>query len=148
MEAAAIVFIVLLSTLIACVQLSDLFNNIPEFENPILSFIVVLLMICACWATMNTKKSRTAAAFAFVILSWPIVGLVQDSIFYVRNGFEILIEKENAAKQIGRLLIVTALALAVSPLNTSGAIYTKVPLLLIIVLVCSSCLATPKSPSL
>lgn len=111
LKSAAIILIALLSTLIACVQLSDLFNNILEFENPILSFIVVLLMICACWATMNTKKSRTAAAFAFVILSWPIVGLVQDSIFYVRNGFEILIEKENAVKQIGRFLIVIALAL-------------------------------------
>ena len=111
LKAAAIVFIVLLSTLIVCVQLSDLFNNIPEFENPILSFIVILLMICACRATMNANKSRMTAAIAFVILSWPIVGLVQDSILYVRNGFEILIEKENAAKQIGRLLIVTALAL-------------------------------------
>jgi len=111
LKSAAIILIALLSTLTACVQLSDLFNNIPEFENPILSFIVVLLMICACWATMNTKKSRTAAAIAFVVLSWPIVGIVQDSILYVRNGFEILIEKENAVKQIGRLLIVIALAL-------------------------------------
>jgi len=100
-----------LSTLIVCVQLSDLFNNIPEFENPILSFITVLMMMCACWSTMNAKRSRTAAAIAFVILSWPMVGLVQDSIFYVRNGFEILIEKENAVKQIGRILIVTALTI-------------------------------------
>lgn len=111
LKAAIIVFIVLLSTLVACVQLSDLFNNIPEFENPIFSFIVVLLMICACWATMNTKKSRTAAAIAFVVLSWPIVGVVQDSLLYLRQGYGILIEKENAVKQIGRLLIVSALAL-------------------------------------
>ena len=111
LKAAVIVFIVLLSTLVACVQLSDLFNNIPEFENPVLSFIAVLLMIYACWATMNTKKSRTAAAIAFVVLSWPIVGIVQDSLIYLRQGYGILIEKENAAKQIGRLLIVIALAL-------------------------------------
>lgn len=111
LKAAVIVFIVLLSTLIACVQLSDLFNNIPEFENPVLSFIAVLLMICACRATMNTKKGRTAAAIAFVVLSWPIVGIVQDSLFYLRQGFGILIEKENAVKQIGWLLIVSALAL-------------------------------------
>ena len=111
LKAAAIILIALLSTLIACVQLSDLFNNIPEFENPILSLIVILLMICACRATMNANKSRMTAAIAFVILSWPIVGLVQDSILYVRNGFEILIEKENAVKQIGRLLIVIALTL-------------------------------------
>ena len=110
LKAAAVILIALLSTLIACVQLSDLFNNIPEFENPILSLIVILLMICACRATMNANKSRMTAAIAFVILSWPIVGLVQDSILYVRNGFEILIEKENAVKQIGRLLIVTAIA--------------------------------------
>ena len=111
LKAAAIILIALLSTLTACVQLSDLFNNIPEFENPILSLIVILLMICACRATMNANKSRMTAAIAFVILSWPIVGLVQDSILYVRNGFDILIEKENAVKQIGRLLIVIALAL-------------------------------------
>ena len=111
LKAVAIILIALLSTLTACVQLSDLFNNIPEFENPILSLIVILLMICACRATMNANKSRMTAAIAFVILSWPIVGLVQDSILYVRNGFDILIEKENAVKQIGRLLIVTALAL-------------------------------------
>ena len=111
LKAAVIVFIVLLSTLIACVQLSDLFNNIPEFENPVLSFIAVPLMICACWVTMNMKKSRTAAAIAFVVLSWPIVGIVQDSLFYLRQGFGILIEKENAVKQIGRLLIVSAFAL-------------------------------------
>ena len=111
LKAAAIILIALLSTLVACVQLSDLFNNIPEFENPILSLIVILLMICACRATMNANKSRMTAAIAFVILSWPIVGLVQDSILYVRNGFDILIEKENAVKQIGRLLIVIALAL-------------------------------------
>ena len=111
LKAAVIVFIVLLSTLIACVQLSDLFNNIPEFENPVLSFIAAPLMICACWVTMNMKKSRTAAAIAFVVLSWPIVGIVQDSLFYLRQGFGILIEKENAVKQIGRLLIVSALAL-------------------------------------
>ena len=111
LKAVAIILIALLSTLIACVQLSDLFNNIPEFENPILSLIVILLMICACRATMNANKSRMTAAIAFVILSWPIVGLVQDSILYVRNGFDILIEKENAVKQIGRLLIVIALAL-------------------------------------
>ena len=60
---------------------------------------------------MNTKKGRTAAAIAFVVLSWPIVGIVQDSLFYLRQGFGILIEKENAVKQIGRLLIVSALAL-------------------------------------
>ena len=111
LKAAAIILIALLSTLVACVQLSDLFNNIPEFENPILSLIVIILMICACRATMNANKSRMTAAIAFVILSWPIVGLVQDSILYVRNGFDILIEKENAVKQIGRLLIVIALAL-------------------------------------
>lgn len=111
MKAAVIVFIVLLSTLIACVQLSDLFNKIPEFENPVLSFIAVPLMICACWATMNMKKSRTAAAIAFVVLSWPIVAIVQDSLLYLRQGFGILIEKENAVKQIGRLLIVSALSL-------------------------------------
>ena len=111
LKAAVIVFIVLLSTLIACVQLSDLFNNIPEFENPVLSFIAVLLMICACRATMNTKKGRTAVAIAFVVLSWPIVGVVQDSLLYLRQGYGILIEKENAVKQIGRLLIVSALAL-------------------------------------
>ncbi|MBR2223089.1 MAG: hypothetical protein IJ973_02080 [Christensenellaceae bacterium] len=111
LKAAVIVFIVLLSTLIACVQLSDLFNNIPEFENPVLSFIAVLLMICACRATMNTKKGRTAATIAFVVLSWPIVGVVQDSLLYLRQGYGILIEKENAVKQIGRLLIVSALAL-------------------------------------
>lgn len=111
LKAVAIILIALLSTLVACVQLSDLFNNIPEFENPILSLIVILLMICACRATMNANKSRMTAAIAFVILSWPIVGLVQDSILYVRNGFDILIEKENAVKQIGRLLIVIALAL-------------------------------------
>ena len=111
LKAVAIILIALLSTLTACVQLSDLFNNIPEFENPILSLIVILLMICACRATMNANKSRMTAAIAFVILSWPIVGLVQDSILYVRNGFDILIEKENAVKQIGRLLIVIALAL-------------------------------------
>ncbi|MBQ4157356.1 MAG: hypothetical protein IJD86_04360 [Clostridia bacterium] len=111
LKAVAIILIALLSTLIACVQLSDLFNNIPEFENPILSLIVILLMICACRATMNANKSRMTASIAFVILSWPIVGLVQDSILYVRNGFDILIEKENAVKQIGRLLIVIALAL-------------------------------------
>ena len=111
LKAAAVILIALLSTLIACVQLSDLFNNIPEFENPIFSLIVILLMICACRATMNANKSRMTAAIAFVILSWPIVGLVQDSILYVRNGFEILIEKENAVKQIGRFLIVIALAI-------------------------------------
>ena len=111
LKAVAIILIALLSTLTACVQLSDLFNNIPEFENPILSLIVIILMICACRATMNANKSRMTAAIAFVILSWPIVGLVQDSILYVRNGFDILIEKENAVKQIGRLLIVIALAL-------------------------------------
>ncbi len=111
LKSAAIILIALLSTLIACVQLSDLFNNIPEFENPVLSFIAVPLMICACWATMNMKKSRTAAAIACVVLSWPIVAIVQDSLLYLRQGYGILIEKENAVKQIGRLLIVTALAL-------------------------------------
>lgn len=74
-------------------------------------FIAVLLMIWACWATMNAKRSRTAAAIAFVVLSWPIVGVVQDSLLYLRQGYGILIEKENAIKQIGRLLIVSALAL-------------------------------------
>ena len=111
LKAAAIVFIALGSTLIACVQLSDLFSNIPELENPILSFLVVLLMIFACRMTMNTKKSRTAAAIAFAVLSWPVVGIVQDSLIYLKNGFGILIEKENAVKQICRLLIVSALAL-------------------------------------
>lgn len=111
LKSAAIILIVLLSTLVACVQLSDLINNIPEFENPILSFFAVLLMICACLATTNIKKSRTAAAIAFVILSWPIVGIVQDSICYFQQGFEILIEKENAVIQICRLFILSALAL-------------------------------------
>lgn len=111
LKAAAIIFVVLLSTLIACVQMSDFINSIPEFENPTLSFLAVFLMIWACWATMNAKRSRTAAAIAFVILSWPIVGLVHDSVFYVRHGFVILIEKENAVIQICRLFIVSALAL-------------------------------------
>lgn len=72
MKILAIAVIVPLSIFIEMFHLYDFFIDCPVFEMPFLSLTVIFLMLCACWAAITMKKSKTVVILILLSYSYRV----------------------------------------------------------------------------